>query len=206
MNYQGQAGQDKFVAEVLKFKKDGYFVEIGSENYISHNNSYVLEKELGWRGIMIDMTQDCLAGWKKHRQNSVHIIDDATKIDYEQLFATNNVPENVDYLQIDLDVENRSTLDVLEKFDSTIFNKHKFATITFEHDIYRGNYYNTRNKSRQIFKNRGYELVFPDVSCQFLGRLCVFEDWWVHPDLVDMEFINKNRKSSSILGKSIKYG
>jgi len=44
MNYQGQAGQDKFVCLINNFKKDGYFIEIGSNDPIQHNNSYVLEK------------------------------------------------------------------------------------------------------------------------------------------------------------------
>lgn len=142
---------------------------------------------------------------EKYRQNSIHLIADATKIDYLELFKINNVPENIDYLQIDLDVENRSTLTVLENFNKYVLPNYKFATITFEHDMYRGNYYDTRNISRNIFSGFGYILVFPDVSCDYLGKNCIFEDWWVHPDLVNVNYINSIKKNHSINGKYIKY-
>ena len=75
-----------------------------------------------------------------------------------------------------------------------IFQEYKFATVTFEHDIYTGDNYNTRLLSREIFLNRGYVLVFPDVrSCQN-----AFEDWYVHPDLVDMDYINKIKTNESL--------
>ena len=126
--------------------------------------------------------------------NGIHVIDDATKIDYKTLFVNNKVPHNIDYLQIDLDVCNRSTLDTLELFNNTIFDNYKFATITFEHDIYSGDHFNTRQTSRNIFLKRGYILVFPDVK----NGSNAFEDWYVHPDLVDMNYINKVKTNESL--------
>ena len=109
----------------------------------------------------------------------------------------------MDYLQIDLDVNNRSTLDTLELLDRTVFDKTQFATVTFEHDIYTGNYFDTRNKSREIFTKRGYQLVFPDVSVFFNGANRVFEDWYVHPDLVDMEYVRKVQSQKSMTHEEI---
>ena len=40
-----QAGQDLFVSSILKQKNDGYFLEIGSNHPIQHNNTYLLEKK-----------------------------------------------------------------------------------------------------------------------------------------------------------------
>lgn len=205
MTFNGQALQDKFVSNILNYKRNGFFVEIGSHDYLKHNNSYYLEKKLDWKGIMIDMDANCLPNWKKYRNNSIHVINDATKIDYAKLFIDNNVPTNIDYLQIDLEVNNRSTLDVLEKFDKTIFNNYNFATITFEHDIYTGNFFNTQEISRQIFLKRGYVLVFPNVSCKYLGNECVFEDWYVNPNLVDMEYVNSIKTNQSLNGNNINY-
>jgi hypothetical protein len=90
----------------------------------------------------------------------------------------------MDYLQINLNVDNRSTLDTLELLDQTVFDNTKFATVTFKHDIYTGDYFNTREKSIEIFAKRGYKLVFPDVSVHFNGDYRMFEDWYVHPDLI----------------------
>lgn len=40
--YLGQAQQDKFVLNVLKDKRNGYFLEIGSNHPIHINNSYFI--------------------------------------------------------------------------------------------------------------------------------------------------------------------
>jgi FkbM family methyltransferase len=103
----------------------------------------------------------------------------------------------MDYLQIDLDVDNKSTLETLILLNETVFDTYKFATITFEHDCYRGDFYDTRNISREIFKSRGYVLVFPDVCTEYGGEgWRPFEDWYVHPDLVDMDFIHKVKQAN----------
>jgi hypothetical protein len=193
-NYNGQVLQDKFVVSVLKNKNNGFFLEIGSNHPKLINNSYVLEKELNWNGIMIDYNPIWLPDYKVERPNSIHVIDDATQINYYDLLKKNNVPNNIDYLQIDLETGNRSTLTTLEILDNTIFDEYKFATITFEHDIYAGDYFNTRVSSRDIFTKRGYILVFPDVR----NGQDTFEDWYIHPDLVDVNYINKIKFNQSL--------
>jgi hypothetical protein len=187
--YLGQANQDKFVLKVLKEKKNGFFLEIGSNHPININNTYLLEKKYNWRGIMIEYDHNYLGLYKKERNNSIHIIQDATNIDYKILFETNNVPLSFDYLQIDLEVSNGSTLKTLEKLDDEVFDTYKFATVTFEHDIYCSNFNNTRLKSREIFKKRGYVCVFEDINNQ--NVIYPYEDWYVYPELVDMEYVNK---------------
>ena len=49
-----QSGQDKFILSVLKNKKNGYFLEIGSNDPILINNTYILEKDYNWKGIMVE--------------------------------------------------------------------------------------------------------------------------------------------------------
>ena len=139
--YFSQAGQDKFVLNVLKKKKNGNFLEIGSSHPTFINNTYTLEKNYNWRGIMVEYDKNFLNLYKIHRPNSIHVINDATKVNYLQILKDNKFPTNIDYLQIDLDVNNRSTLTTLELFDKTVFDEYKFATITFEHDIYNGNFF-----------------------------------------------------------------
>ena len=184
--YLGQAAQDKFVLNILNKKENGYFLEIGSNHPITINNTFLLETKYNWRGIMIEYQSEYLPLYKEHRPNSIHIINDATKIDYKNVFEINNMPLSLDYLQIDLEANNGSTIQTLQKLDNEIFNTYKFATVTFEHDIYNAKIDNTRLQSREIFKKRGYVCVFEDISnC---GN--PFEDWYVHPDLVDMNYVN----------------
>jgi hypothetical protein len=208
--YTSQAGQDIFILNILNCKSDGVFVEIGAHHPFCISNTYVLEKHYNWKGIMIEYDKSFLPLYIEHRPKSIHVINDATTIDYKHLFEINNMPLEIDYLQIDLEVNNRSTLTTLELLDAQVFDNYKFATITFEHDIYTGDFYNTREKSREILTKRGYICVFKDI-CES-GPDVVFEDWYVHPDLVDMNYINllmnNNRKNyikNSITGESINH-
>ena len=102
--FNGQAEQDKFILNVLNNKKNGYFIEIGSNHPININNTFILEKYYDWKGIMIEYSNKWINEYKNVRQNSKHIINDATKINYNNLFKENNVPNNLDYLQIDLEI------------------------------------------------------------------------------------------------------
>ena len=146
---------------------------------------------------MVEIDSQYLSSYIEHRPNSVHIINDATQVDYKKVFEENNAPLSFDYLQIDLEVNNGSTLMTLYKLDNEIFETYKFATVTFEHDIYNGNFTNTRLESRNIFKKRGYICVFEDINNRDEHtnqdehtNLYPYEDWYVHPDLVDMNYVN----------------
>jgi hypothetical protein len=174
------------VLNVLKNKKNGYFLEIGSNHPIAINNSYILETNFDWKGIMVEYNSNFLSLYKQHRPNSIHVINDATKVDYKNIFEQNNMPLNFDYLQIDLEANNGSTLKTLQKLDNEIFDTYKFATVTFEHDIYHTNFANTRLESRNIFAKRGYICVFEDIN----NDNYPYEDWYVYPDLVDMNYVN----------------
>ena len=197
--FNGQAHQDQYVLYCLKSKQNGTFLEIGSNHYQEINNSYLLEKSYGWSGIMVEYDSKYLADYKLHRTNSHHIIQDATTINFKNVFETLSFPKNIDYLQIDLEVENRSTLTTLENLDSQVMDDYKFAVVTFEHDIYRGDFFNTRQVSRNIFERRGYIRVFSDVmNCN-----SPYEDWYVHPDLVDMSIIIPIQRNNPMPWKNI---
>jgi hypothetical protein len=184
--FNGQSQQDRFVLNVLNYKKNGYFLEIGSHHPIIINNSYLLETKYNWKGIMVDCVNDFLPLYKQHRPNSIHVINDTSTIDYKNLFEQNNFPTSLDYLEIDLEVSDGSTIETLIQLDSNIFDTYKFATVTFKHDIYNTNFANTRIESRKIFKKRGYICVFEDIN----NHGYPYEDWYVHPALVNMVYIN----------------
>lgn len=204
MTTYSQSFQDLFVISIMKQKINGYFLEIGSNDPIKHNNTYLLETQYNWNGLMVEYDKSFESSYKQHRPNSIYELADARHVNYRQIMDINNFPINIDYLQIDLDVNNRSTLDTFLLLNDTVFNKYKFATITFEHDIYTGNFFNTQSIAREILQNRGYVLVFPDVSVFWEGGYKPFEDWYVHPDLIDMNYVNSIKSDISLTCDQIK--
>lgn len=203
MSTFSQSFQDVFVSTILKGKRDGYFLEIGSNHPVNGNNTYLLEKKYNWKGLMVEYDAQYAPLYPEYRPNSIYSINDARRVDYRKIMDMNNFPSNMDYLQVDLDVDNKSTLDTLLLLNNTVFDKYIFATVTFEHDIYRGNYFDTQSISREIFKDRGYQLVFPDVAVFWEGGYKQYEDWYVHPELVDMEYVNKVKSDTSLTDKQI---
>ncbi|MBJ57195.1 MAG: methyltransferase [Rickettsiales bacterium] len=60
-NSKSQLRQDLFVLHELNFKKQGFFVEFGATNGVEFSNSYLLEKEYQWNGILCEPSR----GWHK---------------------------------------------------------------------------------------------------------------------------------------------
>jgi hypothetical protein len=190
--YFGFSAQDYFVEKILKGKKNGTFLELGSHHPVGVNNTFLLEAKYGWKGLMIEYEASYIHLYPVYRPNSSYIFDDARNIDYKEQLEWRGFPKDLDYLSFDLEVENRSTLDVLEIFEKSVLPSYRFATITFEHDYYRENYidyFETRRKSREIFEKFGYIRVFSDVMCKDSNG--EYEDWYVHPELVDMNVVNR---------------
>ena len=63
-----QYKQDMFVLTQLGFKRNGYFVEFGATNGLELSNTYILEKQLGWNGILAEPAKCWHEEIKIHRQ------------------------------------------------------------------------------------------------------------------------------------------
>ena len=64
-----QMGQDQWVfGEVFNRKKRGYFVEIGSADGITLNNTFLLETRYGWDGICIEADPAAFRQLKQFRK------------------------------------------------------------------------------------------------------------------------------------------
>jgi hypothetical protein len=153
----------------------------------------LLETEYDWRGILVEYDSSYFKGYDEYRKKSHAILSDALEVDYFDKLQKLNFPTTIDYLQIDLEPSIGTTIKTLELLEETVFDTYTFATVTFEHDIYAGDYFNTRLRSREIFQKRGYILVCPDICHE--GN--PYEDWWIHPSCVSESKIKSIQVSES---------
>ncbi len=58
MEYKGQLLQDKFIDEVYKQKRKGRYIDIGAHNGKDLSNTYFLEKERDWVGVLIEPMEE----------------------------------------------------------------------------------------------------------------------------------------------------
>ncbi len=173
-----QIYQDIFVLSMTNGKKEGTYLEVGAGYPKKGNNTFLLEKEFDWKGVSIDINPKSKELFDKNRKNE-SICADATSIDYIQLLSEHYKSTSIDYLQLDCDPAN-ITYDILQKIP---FDNFKFGVITYEHDFYNDSTGSYREKSRVFLKGKGYKLICGNISP--LKDKYPFEDWWIHPDLID---------------------
>lgn len=170
--------QDRFVLEMTARANGRHYLEIGSGPAKTNNNTFLLEEIFGWQGLSIDFNPEHISEFRIIRNNHA-LHADATTIDYSEILSSLNFPRDLGYLQIDIDPSYQSLLALFK----IPFEKYRFATITFEHDLYRTSA-KIASIARKKLTKEGYVLVVKNVLA---GHYKPFEDWWVHPELVDVK-------------------
>jgi hypothetical protein len=181
-NYS-QVYQDMFVLSMLNGKKNGTFLEIGGAEPYRGNNTALLEKTFNWKGVSIEYNEKFVENYRNNRSAKL-LHTDALQMDYEKLLSENFEGNEIDYLQLDIEPA-QHTYECMLKIP---FDEYKFAVITYEHDYYVDVTRSYREKSREFLKSKGYILVANDISPDGKSN---FEDWWVHPEIVDGNIMKK---------------
>jgi len=179
-----QAWQDIFVLVALNGLRNGTYLEIGAGDARSINNTYLLEKFFGWRGVSVDIDPRSIWSYRLFRQNPC-LHRDACETDYQEIFRRLPTAHSVDYLQLDIE-PSTNTLRALRK---VLSDGVKAKVITFETDFYDASVSQhesdrVRFESREILRNFGYQLVAADVGSTSIAN--PFEDWYVDPSQVDV--------------------
>lgn len=181
-NYS-ESYQDMFVLSLLNGKKSGKYLEIGAGNTFYGNNTALLETEFNWSGISLDVDERFVQAFSKERKNPC-FLKDATLIDYEKFLTAQGFEKDIDYLQLDCDPP-----DVTYKVLCSIpFETRRFAVITYEHDYYCDESKSYREKARKYLSSYGYKLVAGNIAPD---EWRTYEDWWVHPELIDPSILDK---------------
>lgn len=180
---RSQAGQDVFVLSMLKWKREGTFLEIGAADPVLSSNTALLVDQFGWSGTSVDI--DCSYGskWMARRPGDTFVGGNALEMNWNGLLSGK---DRYDYLSLDIDPPG-ATLAVLEALP---LDRVRFSVITYEHDVWRGDDW-PRYRSRQILEAHGYKLAVPDVKTwvfwPYQGPEPVsFEDFWIDPQVVHL--------------------
>lgn len=136
------------------------------------------------------------SSWPMSRPAANLIITDAIFFDYSQLSG------HYDYLQVDLDC-GRGSIKCLQN----VMKYHRPSVVTYEHDFFRNteDSASSRSMSRSLMHDLGYILVANDVTCEPNKGWTVdnnpiyFEDWYAHPDFIDIDVITAYRSVESNL-------
>lgn len=199
--YYSQIGQDKWVADLFKHKKELFFIDIGAFDGILLSNSYFLEKELNWNGICVEPNKESFQKLLQNRKcikinkaianydGKIGFFEDGlgsainnnsdNKIEcitLSTLFKEQKVPKIIHYLSLDVEgAESR----ILSYFP---FEEYKCVCITVEHNLYAGNPSN-KNEIYKILSSNDYKLVEENV----MDRGSPLEDWYIHKDFINIK-------------------
>lgn len=151
-----QLGQDNFVYDILEMKKRGIFVDIGASEPITYSNTYGLETQLDWTGVLVESNSDMQIMLKEQRRSKVYqsgfIYKDGNSNINDILLETNAT--HIDYLSVDIDGDEYEVIKTID------FNKFTFSIIDVEHDIYRHNKLDKRNNISNHLSFNGYHYFY----------------------------------------------
>ena len=173
--------------------KNGFFVEFGATDGVSGSNTFLLEKEFGFKGILAEpnpkqrkniekkrnaiIVDECV--WIKSGEN-LKLTDDGdlSTLNFFDISKNKKSSFNVKTISLTdmlkqhnapslidyLSIDTEgSEYDILSSHD---FSKYKFSVITIEH-----NYTNQREKINKLLTKNGYLRKYEELSMQ--------DDWYV---------------------------
>ena len=205
---RSQLRQDLFVLANLNFKRNGFFVEFGASDGLSLSNSFLLESEFGWTGILAEPALVWQNNLKINRPSS--IIEQKCVWTNSHSFVELNETRSPEYSTIDeyssrdshsvkrlngkkYQVETISLSDLLEKHNAPkVISYISIDTEGSEFEILRAFDFtkyrfdiitieHNFSKSRTQIE----ELLRSHDYIRKFEDLSQFDDWYIHKSLVD---------------------
>jgi FkbM family methyltransferase len=203
---KSQLQQDLFVLLSFKFKSGGFFVEFGATDGINLSNTYMLENNFGWKGILAEPARSWHTSLRKNRSAEVEskciwkesgkvlqfnetevgelsTLDSFSNHDSHAYSRENGIKYPVETISLlDLLVEYKapSFIDYLsidtEGSEFEILENFDFSAYTFGFISCEHNYTENRGKIFELLSSQGYVRVFEQYS--------QFDDWYLHKSLV----------------------
>lgn len=204
---QSQLRQDLFVLSLLNFKSQGFFVEFGATNGIHLSNTYLLEKQYGWRGILCEpgrvwhkelsrnreasIDTECV--WKKSGDKIV--FNETQQPELSSIFGLDASDQHVEARKKGktYEVETVSLNDLLMKHGAPrkidylsidtegsefdILEAFSFQRYDISVITVEHNYTASREKIERLLSKNGFIKIMEHVSA--------FDDWYVNKELVE---------------------
>ena len=198
---KSQLGQDLLALIGSGAKKGGFFVEFGAADGVALSNSYLLEKEFGWSGILCEPSRSWHEDLEKNRSCTVDARCVYSKTGELISFSENYIGELSGITEFSGDghhgildrtitsyqVETISLLDLLKSHNAPnhieflsvdtegsefeILNVFDFSKHTFGAICVEHNYLENRSKVKNLLEANGYRQVYRELS--------EFDDWFV---------------------------
>ena len=193
---KSQIYQDLLVDFILD-KDKGFFCEIGACDGIVHSNSYYLEKERNWKGILCEPASFWLEKLKTNRSDAI--------IETRPLFSKTNIP--IEFVEKPggrsfIDLNNSNMVDKKVKISislNDLLKNNKISKIdylsidtegsefeilnTFDLNLYRPkiitvehNYKDYRKDICSLLTKKKYKRIFKSISR--------FDDWYIHRSII----------------------
>jgi FkbM family methyltransferase len=198
---KSQLGQDLFALIASGAKKNGFFVEFGSAGGVALSNSFLLEKELGWSGILCEPSRSWHEDLKKNRSCTIEFRCVYSRTGEQIGFSENYIGELSGITEFSGDdhhglinrttesyqVETISLLDLLSQHNAPthvdflsvdtegsefeILKAFDFSKYTFGAICVEHNYLENRPKVKALLEANGYRQVY--------SALSDYDDWFV---------------------------
>ncbi len=196
-----QSRQDLFVLSQLNFKRGGFFVEFGATNGIDHSNTYLLEKEFDWTGILAEpalcwhealqrnrsVAIDTECVWKESSRTVPFYETDTSDLSTIDMYRGDDLHTHKRAHGIRYDVPTISLQDLLIKHNAPtlvdylsidtegsefdILNRFDFERHKFRIITCEHNFTSARDNIFRLLSQNGYERILEGISKQ--------DDWYV---------------------------
>ncbi len=203
---RSQFHQDLFVLSMLDFKRKGYFVEFGATDGLLLSNTYLLEKEFDWTGVLSEPAKVWQADLLRNRKGDIDFrcvwsssgnqlafsetasheystIDAFSDLDLNSIFRRNKknyLVESVSLGELLASHNAPQIIDYLsidtEGSEYEILKNFDFASHSFRIITCEHNFTENRLRIRELFTANGYTEIFHNAT-----RV---EDWFVRRDLI----------------------
>tara|TARA_R110002020_G_scaffold71472_1_gene184628 strand:+ start:110 stop:955 length:846 start_codon:yes stop_codon:yes gene_type:complete len=155
---QSNSNEMQDIAAAFLLGRNKNFLDLGAGGAKKGNNTYLLQKKLGWEGCCFDLREEGTpeddesrfilnnGETYKERGNTLHNVDCTTPA-FLDILKENAFPQVVDYISLDVDMAGVKTLKNL------IEGGYIFKFLTYEHDLHYSRNYEA------MLKQQGYDVA-----------------------------------------------